>query len=309
MTPRERGFLLLASHLGDPNRKVLTTAQLRVLADRVSRGEKKDEERALSEKDLTALGFGRELARQILELLGEEARLDAYLNRGRRMDCTPITRVSREYPLILRQRLGLDSPGCLWAKGDVELLNTPAIALVGSRELGEPNREFAAEAGRQAAKQGLTLVSGNARGADRAAQEACLDAGGSVISVVADALSRQPRIRNVLFLSEGDFDEAFSAQRALSRNRCIHALGRVVLVAQSELGKGGTWDGTVKNLRFGWSPVACFRDGSESARRLEQMGAYLVDREDLGDLGALLAQGLNFYTDSQEKFLDFTHPE
>lgn len=309
MTPQERGFLLLASHLGDPNRKVLTTAQLRVLADRVSYSEKKGEERALSEKDLTALGFGREVSRQIVDLLGEEARLDAYLNRGRRMDCTPITRVSREYPLILRQRLGLDSPGCLWAKGNVELLNTPAIALVGSRELGEPNREFAAEAGRQAAKQGLTLVSGNARGADRAAQEACLNAGGNVISIVADALNRQPRVRNVLFLSEGDYDGAFSAQRALSRNRCIHALGRIVFVAQSELGKGGTWDGTVKNLRFGWSPVACFRDGSESARRLEQMGAYLVGGEDLRDLGALLAQGLNFYADSQEKLLDFTHPE
>lgn len=294
MTPRERGFLLLASHLGDPNRKVLTTAQLRTLADRVSLQEKPAEDRVLTEQDLTALGYRREYARQIAALLEEEKQLDAYLKRGQRMDCTPVTRVSSGYPLILRQRLGLDSPGCLWAKGDLEILNTPAIALVGSRELREPNREFAAEAGRQAALQGLTLVSGNARGADRTAQEACLNAGGRVISIVADELSRQPRKRNVLFLSEEDFDQPFSSQRALSRNRCIHALGRIVFVAQSELGKGGTWDGTVKNLRFGWSPVACFRDGSESARRLEQMGAYLVGREDLRDVGTLLEQDLRF---------------
>lgn len=290
MTPRERGFLLLASHMGFPERPVLTTAQLRTLADRVAHGERCVQDRALSEKDLTVLGYSREMSRQILELLNAEEELDAYLKRGQRMDCTPITRVSGSYPQILRQRLWLDSPGCLWAKGDVRILNTPAVALVGSRDLREPNRAFAAEVGHQAARQGLTLVSGNARGADRAAQEACLEAGGRVISIVADELCRQPLKRNVLFLSEEDFDEPFSTRRALSRNRCIHALGRMVLVAQSELGKGGTWDGTVKNLRFGWSPVACFRDGSESARRLEQMGARLVDREELGDFDALPEQ-------------------
>jgi len=281
LTPRERGFLLLSSHLGDPSRKVLTTAQLRTLADRVRLGEKPLRDRDLTEEDLIPLGYGREFARQVVSLLGGEALLDAYLERGRRMDCFPVTRVSPGYPLILRQRLGLDSPGCLWAKGDTEILNTPAIALVGSRDLEEPNRAFAAEVGRQAALRGLALVSGNARGADRTAQEACLEAGGKVISIVADELSRQPQVRNVLYLSQEDFDEPFSAQRALSRNRCIHALGRMVFVAQSDLGKGGTWDGTVKNLRFGWSPVACFQDGSESAHRLERMGAYLVDHPDL----------------------------
>ena len=35
MNPRERGFLLLTSHLGDPERKVLTVAQLRSLALRM----------------------------------------------------------------------------------------------------------------------------------------------------------------------------------------------------------------------------------------------------------------------------------
>ena len=61
----------------------------------------------------------------------------------------------------------------------------------------------------------------------------------------------------------------------------------MVFVAQSELGKGGTWDGTVKNLRFGWSPVACFRDGSESARQLEELGAYLVEEGDLRNFDIL----------------------
>lgn len=283
----EQGFLLLTSHLGNPDRKVLTTAQLRMLAGRMAAMAPSTEDRELSEKDLLALGYDREMSRRIVRLLAEEDLLEHYLQRALKQECIPIIRVSEHYPLLLRQRLGLDSPGCLWAKGDIRILNTPAIALVGSRDLDAPNREFAAAVGYQAAVQGLTLVSGNARGADRTAQEACLAAGGRVVSIVADELSRQPKQRNILYVSEEDFDEPFSAQRALSRNRCIHAMGSLVLVAQSALHKGGTWDGTVKNLRFGWSSVACFRDGSDASKQLEQMGAYLIGMEDLQDLGAL----------------------
>ena len=286
MNRRERGFLLLTSHLGDPERKVLTVAQLRALALRMRDMEVPTEDRDLTQSDLLRLGCDRELSKRILSLLEQEDLLDGYLARAEKQNCVPITRVSDKYPQILRQRLGLDSPGCLWARGDVEILSTPAISLVGCRELSEPNREFAEAVGYQAAEQGLTLVSGNARGADRAAQEACLKAGGRVISIVADSLYRAPQ-RNMLYLSEDGFDEEFSAQRALSRNRCIHALGRMVFVAQCDLQKGGTWSGTVRNLRFGWSPVACFRDGSEAAEQLEQMGAYQIDLPDLRDFADL----------------------
>ena len=286
MNRRERGFLLLTSHLGDPERKVLTVAQLRALALRMRDMEIPPEDRDLKQSDLLRLGCDRELSKRILSLLEQEDLLDGYLARAEKQNCVPITRVSDHYPPILRQRLGLDSPGCLWARGDVEILSTPAISLVGCRELSEPNREFAEAVGYQAAEQGLTLVSGNARGADRAAQEACLRAGGRVISIVADSLNRFPP-RNMLYLSEDGFDEEFSAQRALSRNRCIHALGRMVFVAQCDLHKGGTWSGTVKNLRFGWSPVACFRDGSEAASQLEQMGAYQIGLADLQDFACL----------------------
>ena len=283
MNALERGFLLLSSHLGAPDRRCLTAPQLRILADRVKNAENPGGDRELCEGDLVALGCSREMARRIVGLLEEVDVLDYYLKRGAGCGCVPITRVTESYPLILRQRLGLGSTGCLWAKGDLRILNTPAIALVGSRDLREANREFAAAVGRQAAEQGLTLVSGNARGADRTAQEACLRAGGRVISIVADELCKHMPKRNVLYLSEDGFEESFSAQRALSRNRCIHALGRMVFVAQSDYGRGGTWDGTVKNLRFGWSSVVCFNDGSEAVRQLEQMGAYLIKTEDLAD--------------------------
>ena len=284
MNPRERGFLLLTSHLGDPDRRPLSPAQLRMLASRVQMGESISTDREMTAADLIALGYGRDMAAQILRLLEQEDLLDHYLRRAKKQDCVPVTRVSDHYPLLLRQRLGQDSPGCLWAKGDLSLLHTPAVSLVGSRDLGEENRRFSQAVGRYAARQGLTLVSGNARGADKAAQNACLAAGGKVISIVADSLSSHEQRERVLYLSEDDYDTAFSAQRALSRNRCIHTLGRMVFVAQANLEKGGTWNGTVKNLRSGWSSVACFRDGSEASCRLQDLGAWLIGIEDLKDM-------------------------
>ena len=99
--------------------------------------------------------------------------------------------------------------------------------------------------------------------------------------MVADELSKQPLRENILYISEDDFETGFSAQRAHSRNRVIHALGLKTFVAQSSLQTGGTWSGTVKNLQNRWSEVYCFRDGSEASIELEQMGATLVDMEDL----------------------------
>lgn len=281
MRAAERGFLLLSSHLGNPDRKPLTVAQLRKLALVVCDAQREERDRDIKPSDLIVLGYSPEMAYHIVDLLADDEFLDYYLEKGKRADCVPVCRASDDYPLLLRKRLGLDSPGCLWLKGDVSLLKQPAVALVGSRELLEENRVFAAEVGKQAALQGYVLVSGNARGADRTAQENCLAYGGQVISVVADDLSKQSLCKNILYVSEDGFAESFSAQRALSRNRIIHTLGLKTFVAQSSLKMGGTWDGTVKNLRAGWSDVYCFDDGSETMTILEQMGANLIGINDL----------------------------
>lgn len=281
MRAAERGFLLLSSHLGDADRRPLTGPQLRTLAHRMQGLDRPTEDRTLVLSDLIALGYSHEMADHIVDLLSGERHLDIYLKSAAELGCCPITRISNGYPILLRKRLGLDSPGCLWAKGDISLLAQPAVSLVGSRDLMEENRKFAAEVGRQAALQGYVLISGNARGADRCAQESCLAAGGQVISVVADELSKQPARENVLYISEDGFGEAFSSIRALSRNRVIHALGLKTFVAQSSLKMGGTWDGTAKNLRAGWSDVYGFDDGSEAMVLLEQMGANLIGIDEL----------------------------
>ena len=287
MTARERGFLLLTSYLGDPQRRPLTIAQFRTLADRAARMDRPLEDRDICPEDLVKLGYDRPMAERIVGLLEGNAALQRYVRRGKEQDCIPITRVSELYPYAVRKRLGLDAPGCLWAKGDLDILSTQMISLVGSRELLPNNRVFAETVGCEAARQGITLVSGNAKGADRTAQEACLNAGGKVVCVVADELYKHPLGENVLYLSEGSYDLPFSGQRALSRNRVIHPLGYLTLVAQCHTGSGGTWDGTVKNLRHNWSPVYCFDDNRNVCKDLQQLGATLIKMEQLADIAAL----------------------
>lgn len=294
MTGPEQGILLLSSHLGDPERKVLTMAQLRTLGIRVRQMDIPAQDRDMTAEDLVSLGYDRSTASRILALLDGTQQLQWYLSKGLRQGIFPITRISAAYPGRLKNVLGLDAPGCLWAKGDLSVLAAPSVSLVGSRDLSPANLEFAREAGRQAALQGYTLVSGNARGADKTAQEACLETGGKVVSIVADRLDSHPARENVLYLSEDGFDLGFTTPRALSRNRVIHALSPLTLVAQCAMKTGGTWDGTAKNLRHGWSRVCCFDDGSIAAKELGCRGATLIGIGQLSDLSKLWENEQNF---------------
>lgn len=289
MNAREQGFLLLTSSLGNPERKPLTIPQFRELTRRMRLSDRPLHDRELLEEDLIKIGCDPTFARRILLLLSQQEQLRWYLEKGRRQDCLPLTRNNAAYPAVLRKRLGMEAPAVLWTKGDRELLKMPAVALVGSRDLEEKNRDFAWEVGRQAAMQGYVLVSGNARGADKVAQDSCLQHGGSVIKVVADALEKHPLKKHVLYMAEDGFDMPFSASRALQRNRIIHSMGQLAFVAQCALEKGGTWDGTTKNLRHCWSSVICFQDGSEATLELAQMGALCVNTEALADFSAFAA--------------------
>lgn len=272
MTAREQGFLLLTSCLGDSTRKRLTLSLFRELILR-SKEAGLEDATVLTRQQLLDMGFDQVKAAHIAQLFGEADRLAGYLRMARREGCCFLTLGTEGFPEMLPMRLGMDCPTVLWGKGDLSLLFQPGIALVGSRDLNPENFAFAQSVGKFAAENGFVLISGNARGADKAGQEAALAAGGKVVSVVADRLTDKKTNPNILYLAEDSFDLPFTSHRALSRNRIIHALGARTYVAQCNLGHGGTWDGTTKNLQKGWSPVCCFDDGSKATRELIAQGA------------------------------------
>lgn len=287
MTAAERGFLLLCAELGD-GRKPLTPAQLRTLRARVlERAEDAgDPDLPLTASDLRALGYDAEFSARICALLNREKDLNAYLSIAAEQGIRPLTRVSPAYPARLR-RLGDEAPAVLFCRGDLSLLERPAIALVGSRDLTPAGRDFARRVGELAAGEGYALVSGNARGADRTAQAACLKAGGAVIAVLPAELDAcAPENERILYLCLTGWHLPMVAYRALERNRLIHALGEKTLVAQSHL-SGGTWSGSEENLRRGWSPLFVHDDGSEGCSALIDRGAAPVMLESLTSLTSL----------------------
>ena len=284
MNCREEGFLLLTGTLGNSHRHPLTSAEFRALKQCIPSGSVCTSSREMEIQDLLELGCPEPLAEKTLRLLEDRAELQDYLEQGSALHCVPLTRISRGYPHRLIPSLKEAAPISLWLKGDLKLLNLPAVALVGSRELDPNHEDFARQVGRLAARQGYVLVSGNARGADTLAQESCLEAGGRVICVVADTLADKKLRKNVLYVSEGGYDLPFTAQRALSRNRLIHSLGRWTFVARCSNGTGGTWKGTTANLKAGWSPVWCYSDGSEGAKELERHGARLISVDELDNI-------------------------
>lgn len=286
-------MLLLCAELGDGERP-LSMAQFRALSLRAqAHGRPQGTLSAeLTARDLARLGYDAEEAAHILALLAREEALERDLAAAGRAGVIPLTRITAAYPPPLAARLQTACPPVLFAKGDPLLLRTRCVALVGSRALREPGRVFARRAGELAAVEGFTLVSGGAVGADSEAQEACLRAGGRVIVFTAGRLCDMPARENVLYLSEGGWQLPFSASRALSRNRLIHAMGEKTLVAQTDFGSGGTWNGTLDNLRHGWSPVFVHDDSSEGARALIARGAEPVSA--LGSLAGLTCAQLRF---------------
>ena len=272
----------------------LSLAQARELSRRARAAGIGEEDpfRDVTVKDVRRLGYSEYEAGHIVSLLGRERQLDGYLLAAEKADVAVITRLDARFPQRLREQLGARCPAALFCRGDLELLQSVCVSVVGSRHLASPGAQFAAQAGRLAAREGFTLCSGDAMGADRTAQEACLRGGGSVLIFPATELVYCPIWKNTLYVAEGGFELGFSAQRALSRNRFIHAMGEKTLVAQTSFGKGGTWNGSLDNLQHEYSPLFVFDDGSEGARALCARGATPVQA--LTSLQALTPAQLSF---------------
>ena len=156
--------------------------------------------------------------------------LEAYEKLGYRL----ILPESREWPKALRA-LGGREPLFLFMKGNAALLERRTVAVAGSREIASATNDMAARLGAMLAEEGITMVCGGARGVDRAAQDALLDADGSLILVPAvsaeQACARAKEAAalqtgRLLLLSETLPDAPFSAARALARNHTIMRWGK-----------------------------------------------------------------------------------
>lgn len=285
MNAADKGILMLTCRLGDPDAVTLSARQFHGLQRRLNRCLDFPREGELSAAHLCRIGLPTDTAQRIIDLLSRERQLDGYLEAAERLGIVPVTRLCPLYPRVLEQKLGNTAPPVLFFKGDLSLLEGPWVSLVGSRNLERKGKVFAERIGSLACTEGYVLVSGGASGADSIGQTACHERGGSVLVFTPERLCDQVPSERMLFCSEDGFELDFSSARALNRNRLIHAIGEKTFVAQCAFQRGGTWHGSVENLKNGYSPLYLMRDGSEGAKELIRLGGReLVDLETIRGL-------------------------
>jgi DNA processing protein len=151
-----------------------------------------------------------------------------------------------DYPKALLD-LGF-APPVLYFVGRRELLNRPALAIVGSRNATAQGRDNARAFARALADAGLTIVSGLALGIDAAAHEGALAGAGSTLAVVGTGLDRVYPARNRelahAIAATGGLLSEFppgTPPRDINfprRNRLISGLARGVLVVEAALASG-----------------------------------------------------------------------
>ena len=83
-----------------------------------------------------------------------------------------------------------DPPPVLWARGTLDVLHTPAVAVIGSGTATPYALQVATRIAAELAGRGIVLVSGLARGVDSAAHRGCLDGGGATAAVLGCGLDR-----------------------------------------------------------------------------------------------------------------------
>ena len=162
------------------------------------------------------------------------------------------------FPSHLVDILGTKASAFLLVAGNIDLLERIGRGIVGSRNASQEVIEVAESAARAAVRQGEVVVSGLARGIDRVAMSAALEADGEVIGVPTEGLRRVAsgnEVRNLVhegkicLVSPYAPDVGFSVGLAMGRNRFVYALSQSTLVVASDLKKGGTWAGAEEALK------------------------------------------------------------
>jgi len=93
----------------------------------------------------------------------------------------------KDYPKLLKQIA--DPPIKLYCRGNIELLNTFCLAVVGTRKLTAYGREAAQHIIAGLSSSGMTIVSGLAMGIDSVAHQSALDNGLPTIAVLGGAVN------------------------------------------------------------------------------------------------------------------------
>ena len=153
----------------------------------------------------------------------------------------------KEYPQRLLKIK--DYPKQLYVEGNIELLNKNSIAIVGSRLHSKYGEEYATIFANELSKNGITVISGLAKGIDTIAHKESKDYLGNTIAVIGSGFNHiYPKENEKLFkeiiegngciISEYEPNQEIDNTKFPERNRIISGIALGVLVIEAKFRSG-----------------------------------------------------------------------
>ena len=268
----------------------LTTLRLAVASSRFGYGDARLARRARTAGMAAFTEVLRGLGRSDLDLVTDEA--ESLHARG--VLATLIG--SDDYPGALSAIS--NAPPYLFYLGSPDLMAAPSIGMCGSRDASAEGLRAAAACGEVAARQGLAVVSGYARGVDMTTHISALGSGGTTVIVLPEGINRfrvkQGPFAEVwdpkrsLVLSQFSPSRPWSAGGAMMRNNVIIGLSCALVVVEASE-KGGTLAAGTRALELNRQVIALeFSQTPRGNALLLQHGA--VPARDRAELAARLEQ-------------------
>jgi DNA processing protein len=212
-----------------------------------------------------------------------------------------ITLADQAYPKTLLEIP--DPPPLLYAKGNLRLLDSGCIAIVGSRNASPQGEKNAEEFAAALSDSGFCIVSGLALGIDGAAHRGALKGKGSTIAVVGTGLdivypARHRELahqiaQHGLIVSEFGLGTPSRAQNFPRRNRIISGLSRGCLVVEANVQSGSLITARLaaeQGREVFAIPGSIHSPLAKGCHQLIKQGAKLVDdiRDIVDELGGVM---------------------
>ena len=165
-----------------------------------------------------------------------------------------LTIISNNYPDNLR-RLA-QPPYVLFYVGNIELLNTDIVAMVGTRNPSTYGKLVTEKFAKVLAKNGITIISGLASGVDKISHEGALSVDGNTIAVLGGGFDHIFPAMNVnlardiakkgLILTEYFVNVSPTKYTFPARNRIIAGLSDLIIITEA-----GKKSGSLYTMEFG----------------------------------------------------------
>lgn len=176
----------------------------------------------------------------------DENRVENFVRNMENQDIILINKFDGRYPNKLRYLD--DAPFFLFCKGDISLLDSQSLGVVGSRKPSPYGKVVTERLVRDIATAGVTIVSGLAYGVDSIAHRKCLEVGGKTIAVLGGGINEiypaqhEDLAREIgekgLLVSEYSPCHKATKFTFPQRNRIIAGLGDGVLITEASFGSG-----------------------------------------------------------------------